>query len=85
MTDPVPIVLVGNKSDLQNSRTVPKVQAVKTSEEWGCVPYYETSARTRENVDEVFTNLCRQIIRKDQSKNWNNTGRGRGPGCCTIL
>ncbi|KAF2272387.1 ras-domain-containing protein [Westerdykella ornata] len=64
--DNVPMVLVGNKSDLEEDRAVPRARAFKISQDWGNVPYYETSARRRANVDEVFTDLCRQIMRKDQ-------------------
>lgn len=64
--DGVPMVLVGNKSDLEEDRAVPRPRAFKISQDWGNVPYYETSARRRANVDEVFVDLCRQIMRKDQ-------------------
>lgn len=61
----VPIVLVGNKSDLEEDRMVSRSRAFALSQEWGGVPYYETSARRRQNVNEVFVDVCRQIIRKD--------------------
>ncbi|KAF2733783.1 ras-domain-containing protein [Polyplosphaeria fusca] len=64
--DRVPMVLVGNKSDLEEDRLVSRSRAFNVSQEWGDVPYYETSARRRANVDEVFEDLCRQIILKDQ-------------------
>lgn len=62
----VPMVLVGNKSDLEDDRAVSRARAFKTSQDWGGVPYYEASARRRANVDEVFVDLCRQIIMKDR-------------------
>lgn len=61
----VPIVIVGNKSDLEEDRAVPRARAFALSQSWGNAPYYETSARRRANVNEVFIDLCRQIIRKD--------------------
>ncbi|CAG7919268.1 unnamed protein product [Penicillium olsonii] len=61
----VPIVIVGNKSDLEEDRAVPRARAFGLSQNWGNAPYYETSARRRANVNEVFIDLCRQIIRKD--------------------
>ncbi|KAL6174448.1 Ras- protein rsr1 [Exserohilum turcicum] len=61
----VPMVLIGNKSDLEEDRAVPRPRAFAISREWN-VPYFETSARRRANVDEAFVDLCRQIIRKDQ-------------------
>jgi Ras-related protein Rap-1B len=64
--DSVPMVLVGNKSDLEEDRAVARPRAFKVSQDWGNVPYYEASARRRANVDEVFVDLCRQIMQKDQ-------------------
>ena len=61
----IPLVIVGNKSDLEEDRVVSRARAFQVSQLWGNAPYYETSARRRANVDEVFTDLCRQIIRKD--------------------
>ncbi|RHZ49909.1 hypothetical protein CDV55_101733 [Aspergillus turcosus] len=65
----VPIVIVGNKSDLEEDRAVPRARAFALSQSWGNAPYYETSARRRANVNEVFIDLCRQIIRKDMQGN----------------
>jgi Ras-related protein Rap-1B len=62
----VPIVLVGNKCDLEEDRAVSRGRAFAVSQSWGNAPYYETSARRRANVDECFRDLCRQIIRSDQ-------------------
>ncbi|RMJ26241.1 Ras protein [Aspergillus sp. HF37] len=61
----VPLVIVGNKSDLEEDRAVPRARAFALSQGWGNAPYYETSARRRANINEVFIDLCRQIIRKD--------------------
>jgi Ras-related protein Rap-1B len=69
----VPIVLVGNKSDLEEDRAVSRAAAFAVSSGWGNVPYYEASARTRQNVSEVFVDVCRQIMHKDLQN-----GRGVG-------
>lgn len=63
-----PIVLVGNKSDLEEDRAVSRAKAFQLSQSWGNIPYYETSARRATNINEVFIDVCRQIIRKDLSK-----------------
>ncbi|CEJ91286.1 Putative RAS small monomeric GTPase [[Torrubiella] hemipterigena] len=60
----IPMVIVGNKADLEDSRTVPRAKGFTISQNWGA-PYYESSARTHTNVDEVFVDLCRQMLRKD--------------------
>jgi len=43
----VPIVIVGNKSDLESERLVTRARAFSVSQSWGNAPYYETSARRR--------------------------------------
>jgi Ras-related protein Rap-1B len=42
----IPIVIVGNKADLEDQRAVDRVKAFSLSQRWD-VPYYEASARTR--------------------------------------
>ena len=59
-----PIVIVGNKADLEDQRAVSRSKAFTLSQQWNA-PYYEASARTRTNVDEVFIDLCRQMLRRD--------------------
>jgi Ras-related protein Rap-1B len=80
----IPLVIVGNKSDLEEDRVVSRARAFQISQLWGNAPYYETSARRRANVDEVFIDLCRQIIRKDmhmtQMRDQDMTSRGGGGG-----
>ena len=66
----VPMVLIGNKSDLEDDRAIPRPRAFAISRDWN-IPYFETSARRRANVDEAFVDLCRQIIRKDQNERRN--------------
>jgi hypothetical protein len=77
-TDSVPLVLVGNKSDLEEDRAVSRARAFQVSQSWGRVPYYETSARRRANVDEVFKDLCRQIIRRDMDSGGGGGASGSG-------
>ncbi|KAK4649451.1 Ras-related protein rsr1 [Podospora bellae-mahoneyi] len=62
--DTVPIVIVGNKADLEDQRAVDRATAFGVSRSWNA-PYYESSARTRTNVDEVFIDLCRQLCRRE--------------------
>lgn len=42
----VPMVIVGNKADLEDAREVPKPRAFALSQLW-MVPYYETSAKRK--------------------------------------
>jgi len=63
----VPFLLVGNKSDLDERRKISREDVESKAASWK-VPYVETSAKTRSNVDRVFFDLMREIrIRKDDS------------------
>lgn len=64
-SDRVPMVLVGNKADLNDERVISVEDGIAVSSKWGRVPFYETSALLRSNVDEVFIDLVRQIIRNE--------------------
>ncbi|EMG48882.1 Ras-related protein RSR1 [Candida maltosa Xu316] len=64
-SDNVPMVLVGNKCDLEEDRVLSIEDGVKVSQDWGLVPFYETSAMYKTNVDEAFIDVVRQIMRKE--------------------
>jgi GTPase SAR1 family protein len=51
-TEKIVVALVGNKSDLENDRQVKREEANDLANSFG-IPYYETSALTRDNVDKV--------------------------------
>lgn len=53
----IPFLLVGNKCDLNDKRKVPLAECQGRAQQWG-VPYVETSAKTRENVDKVCVCIC---------------------------
>lgn len=53
----IPFLLVGNKCDLNEKRKVPLSECQGRAQQWGGVPYVETSAKTRENVDKVSRGL----------------------------
>jgi len=58
-----PMILVGNKADLADSRAVSTEEGRILAQKWG-IPYIETSAKTKNNVDKAFFDLMRNI--KDQ-------------------
>lgn len=64
-SDDVPMVLIGNKCDLEEDRKLSIEDGIKVSKEWGEVPFYETSARYKTNVDDAFVDVVRQIMRKE--------------------
>jgi len=67
----VPMILVGNKADLEADREVSTMEGMELAKSWGGVPFLEASAKTRKNVDETFFSLFRQIrktVPKDNVK-----------------
>merc|ERR1711977_265199 len=66
--DKVPMVLVGNKCDLEEERQVTAVEGQDLAKSFGC-PIYETSAKARINVEEAFYELVREIRKDTQAKN----------------
>ncbi len=47
-----PLILVGNKTDLENERAVSREAGQALASQWNC-PFVETSAKIRANVTEV--------------------------------
>lgn len=73
--DRIPFVLVGNKADLEDRRVVSVEQAKELAASWR-VPYIETSAKTRHNVDVVFNQLLMDIKRRrDALEKFNSIDR----------
>ncbi|MEQ2170419.1 hypothetical protein GOODEAATRI_000089 [Goodea atripinnis] len=56
----VPVVLVGNKVDLEDEREVSPSEGQALAEDWGC-PFMETSAKSKTMVDELFAEIVRQM------------------------
>lgn len=73
----VPIILVGNKCDIFDEREVSAHEGKELAEEWGC-PFFETSAKTRHNVDQVFAEVVRRMKTSGAGRNGNKR-------CCVVL
>ncbi len=56
----LPIILIGNKSDLKSERKISYEEALSLATKWN-IPYIETSAKTRENVDKAFSEIFVKI------------------------
>ncbi|KAJ0062601.1 hypothetical protein NL108_018377 [Boleophthalmus pectinirostris] len=82
----VPLLVVGNKCDLEDRRQVSLEEATTRAQDWG-VPYVETSAKTRANVDKVFFDLMREVRKKkmSESKDKNGpSGKKKKKRCCIL-
>ncbi|RXG52425.1 GTP-binding protein Rheb [Armadillidium vulgare] len=60
----VPIVLVGNKTDLQMERAVSTESGRKKAEQWNAV-FIETTAKQHESVNEIFSKIILEIEKLD--------------------
>jgi len=61
-SDAIPFIIVGNKCDLEEFREVPKATGQDLASKLGC-KFYETSAKERLNVDQVFHELVREVTK----------------------
>eukprot|EP00055_Hartaetosiga_balthica_P004948 m.13810 g.13810 ORF g.13810 m.13810 type:complete len:218 (-) comp4200_c0_seq2:1059-1712(-) len=80
--DDVPMVLVGNKCDLEEERMVGKDQGVSLSKMFNGCKFLEASAKEKINVNEIFYDLVRQINRKAPERG-KSTGK-KGSSCVLL-
>lgn len=78
----VPMVLVGNKCDLQQW-TVDMNEARELAQQYG-IPCVETSAKTRMGVDDAFYTLVREI-RRDKGRRVRPKRRPSKKLRCVLL
>ncbi|KAL7266710.1 RAS1 protein [Rhizina undulata] len=78
--DYFPVIVVGNKCDLEDDRRVSKQEGKELADHFGC-QFIETSAKSRIHVDEAFYALVREIRRynKEQAGGASSPG-GNGAG-----
>ncbi len=62
----VPIILLGNKNDLEDLREVSNEEAQNLANQVPCL-YFETSAKTGTNIDEAFTRLAREVVERHET------------------
>ena len=70
-------ILVGNKCDLEDKRTVSYQQGKELAETYG-MQFIETSAKSNTNVDEAFHLLGKEVMKlslHDKEKNFGNKNK----------
>ena len=89
----IPIIIVGNKLDMEDKRKITKENADKLSKEYN-YKYFETSAKTGEGVDDAVRDLVNQILEKsdkfEEERNERNSVKinenqednPKKKGCC---
>lgn len=84
-TDRVPIVLVGNKCDMEGERQVSFDQGQTLAQDWGC-PFFEASAKAKINNEECFYEVVREIMKIEEEKQKEKGGpNSSGKKRCFIL
>jgi small GTP-binding protein len=86
--DKISVIIIGNKID-SNEREVRREDAEVYCQELG-YPYFETSAKTGENVDETIKYLVKQVLKKSSicknklnySDNSIRISKNKGEGNC---
>ncbi|XP_014774801.1 ras-related protein Rap1 isoform X2 [Octopus bimaculoides] len=80
-TNDVPMLLVGNKCDLEDERVVGKDQGTNLARQFNC-GFLETSAKSKINVNEIFYDLVRLINKKNPEK--KDRGRKKSSNCVLL-
>jgi len=66
-SDDVFVTLIGNKKDITNHRDVSIVKGETLAKQYE-IPFYETSAKTNENITEAFTEIAEKVFKKHIAK-----------------
>ena len=84
----IPIILVGNKCDLEEYRQVQSSDAQRLADEWK-VKYFETSAKNKTNINRIFEELIYLIEANNQTNIQNTSNQKEHPhynhNCCTLF
>ena len=76
----VPMVIVGNKSDLADVRQVETSEGRGMADKWGC-RFYESSAKSGHNVNQVFMEIV-GLIDEQTEKSKGNCCVCKSCVCC---
>lgn len=74
--EPFKFILIGNKCDLTDQRSVPQIDGQNLANKFGG-KFFETSALSKQNIDEVFRTIGKLYLEKGSK---SETG-----GCCIIV
>eukprot|EP00128_Syssomonas_multiformis_P014800 Colp12_sorted_trinity150504_noHs@14173 len=78
-----PMVIVGNKKDLAQDRTVTTEEAELFCKQVNC-PYFETSAKTGENVEQSMHEVLRQIKAMTPEPEKTTKDKGKKKKCVIL-
>jgi len=76
-SDSVQKILIGNKCDMTDDRIITKDRGQELADEYG-IKFYETSAKTDQNVKEAFIAIATDIVEKKISMGDTPVTTGQG-------
>jgi len=81
-----PVMLIGNKCDLENDRVISKEQGKEAANEWGGgrIGHYETSAKSNINVTEVFQEIVRMMLKEDAAHGLKKPKKPKKKSCSIL-
>ncbi|EMD42556.1 Ras family gtpase [Entamoeba histolytica KU27] len=82
----IPIIIVGNKCDLENERQVTKEDGIEYANSVKCA-FLECSAKTNENINQIFDIITRNVVEYKYSTEeeiWTIEKPKKEKGCCLI-
>lgn len=92
--DNYPVIIVGNKCDLEAERSVSTQEGQEMAKVYDC-PFFETSAKSRTNVDEAYLELVKEIRRFEAKKKAKPADgedssapkgeKSEGKSCCALM
>ena len=69
----IPLILIGNKIDLVEQRVVPKIKGEQFAKDNNII-FFESSAKSGENVEISFFNLGEQIVEQNYTEDNKSVG-----------
>ncbi|GAB1224103.1 hypothetical protein ENUP19_0173G0005 [Entamoeba nuttalli] len=82
----IPIIVVGNKCDLENERQVTKEEGIEYADSIKS-PFIESSAKTNENINQIFDIITRNVLEYksySEEENWKIEKHKKEKGCCLF-
>ncbi|KAL0234933.1 hypothetical protein GEMRC1_001515 [Eukaryota sp. GEM-RC1] len=64
--DTFPFVLLGNKIDISQNRSVPNRRATAWCQSKGDIPFFETSAKENHNIEQAFQTVAKMALTREE-------------------
>ena len=82
-TDKVPMIIVGNKLDLESERVVSQEEGKDLAATYNC-PWIETSAKARVRCEDAFYELVREIKKNTVPDSARGGKKKKSPKCAIL-